>query len=67
MEVLDKKDEPIPGIYTAGINTGGWVGETYYIKTTCTTFAFAISSGRLTAESAVEASVATQSEKEDRR
>ena len=67
MEVLDKQDELIPGIYTAGIDTGGWVGETYYIKTTGTTFAFAISSGRLTAESAVEASVATQSEKEDTR
>ena len=58
MEVLDKEDEPIPGIYAAGIDTGGWVGEIYYIKTPGTTFAFAISSGRLTAESAVEASVA---------
>jgi NADPH-dependent glutamate synthase beta subunit-like oxidoreductase/NAD-dependent dihydropyrimidine dehydrogenase PreA subunit len=54
MEVLDKKDIPIPGIYAAGIDTGGWVGDTYCIRTTGTTFAFAINSGRIAGESAVE-------------
>jgi ferredoxin len=54
MEVLDKKDIPIPCIYAAGIDTGGWVGDTYCIRTTGTTFAFAINSGRIAGESAVE-------------
>ena len=54
MEVLDKKDIPIPGIYAAGIDTGGWVGDTYCIRTTGTTFAFAINSGRIAGESAVK-------------
>jgi NADPH-dependent glutamate synthase beta subunit-like oxidoreductase len=54
MEVLDKKGVPIPGIYAAGIDTGGWVGDTYCIRTTGTTFAFAINSGRIAGECAVE-------------
>jgi fumarate reductase flavoprotein subunit len=54
MEVLDKKDIPIPGIYAAGIDTGGWVGDTYCIRTTGTTFGFAINSGRIAGENAVK-------------
>jgi NADPH-dependent glutamate synthase beta subunit-like oxidoreductase len=54
MEVLDKHDKAIPGLYAAGIDTGGWVGDTYCIKTTGTTFAFAINSGRIAGENAVE-------------
>ena len=54
MEVLDKKGIPIPGIYAAGIDTGGWVGDTYCIRTTGTTFAFAINSGRIAGENAVK-------------
>jgi len=54
MEVLDKKGVPMPGIYAAGIDTGGWVGDTYCIRTTGTTFAFAINSGRIAGENAVK-------------
>jgi NADPH-dependent glutamate synthase beta subunit-like oxidoreductase len=54
MEVLDKHGKVIPGLYAAGIDTGGWVGDTYCIKTTGTTFAFAINSGRIAAENAVK-------------
>ena len=54
MEVLDKKGIPIPGIYAAGIDTGGWVGDTYCIRTTGTTFAFAINSGRIAGEHAAK-------------
>jgi NADPH-dependent glutamate synthase beta subunit-like oxidoreductase len=53
MEVLDKEGVPIPGIYAAGIDTGGWVGDTYCIRTTGTTFAFAVNSGRIAGENAV--------------
>jgi NADPH-dependent glutamate synthase beta subunit-like oxidoreductase len=67
MEVLDKHDKAIPGLYAAGIDTGGWVGDTYCIKTTGTTFAFAINSGRIAGESVFEKiSLATKSEKEAR-
>jgi fumarate reductase flavoprotein subunit len=52
MEVLDKQGKPIPGLYAAGIDTGGWVGDTYCIRTTGTTFAFAINSGRIAGENA---------------
>lgn len=54
MEVLDKQGKPIPGLYAAGIDTGGWVGDTYCIRATGTTFAFAINSGRIAGESAVD-------------
>ena len=65
MEVLDKHGRAISGLYAAGIDTGGWVGDTYCIKTTGTTFAFAINSGRIAGENAVENNpVATESKKE---
>jgi NADPH-dependent glutamate synthase beta subunit-like oxidoreductase len=54
MEVLDVRGKPIPGLYAAGIDTGGWVGDTYCIRTTGTTFAFAINSGRIAGENAVK-------------
>ena len=54
MEVLDRQDNPIPGLYAAGIDTGGWVGDTYCIRTTGTTFAFAINSGRIAGENAAK-------------
>jgi NADPH-dependent glutamate synthase beta subunit-like oxidoreductase len=52
MEVLDKHGNRIPGLYAAGIDTGGWVGDTYCVRTTGTTFAFAINSGRIAGENA---------------
>ena len=52
MEILNREGDPIPGLYAAGIDTGGWVGDTYCIRTTGTTFAFAINSGRIAGESA---------------
>ncbi len=54
MEVLDKEGKAIPGLYAAGIDTGGWVGDTYCIRTTGTTFAFAVNSGRIAGENATE-------------
>jgi len=54
MEVLDKHGKAIPGLYAAGIDTGGWVEDTYCIRLSGMTFAFAINSGRIAAENAVQ-------------
>jgi len=54
MEVLDTQGKAVPGLYGAGIDTGGWVGDTYCVRLTGTTFAFAINSGRIAAENAVK-------------
>lgn len=52
MEVLDKKDEPIPGLYAVGSDTGGWQGDTYCLELSGSTLAFAIASGRIAGENA---------------
>jgi NADPH-dependent glutamate synthase beta subunit-like oxidoreductase len=52
MEVLDRQGKSVPGLYAAGIDTGGWIGDTYCVQTTGTTFAFAINSGRIAGENA---------------
>ena len=52
MEVLDRKDEPIKGLYAAGNDTGGWETDTYNIHLSGTTFGFAINSGRIAGENA---------------
>ena len=54
MEVVDQNDEPIVGLYAAGSDTGGWEGDTYCLILTGSTFAFAISSGRIAGENAVD-------------
>jgi fumarate reductase flavoprotein subunit len=52
MEVLDKNDNPIPGLYAAGIDTGGWEVDSYNAVLSGTTFGFAINSGRIAGENA---------------
>ena len=52
MEVLDKQDRPIPGLYAAGVDTGGWVSETYFIKLSGYAFGYAVNSGRIAGEDA---------------
>lgn len=54
MEVLGKEEDPIPGLYAAGIDTGGWEPETYNQFLTGTTFGFSINSGRIAGENAAE-------------
>jgi hypothetical protein len=44
MQIFDKKDIPIKGLYAAGIDTGGWSGDTYNFSLTGTGLAFAINS-----------------------
>jgi len=53
MEVLNKSDLPIPGLYAAGADTGGWEWDTYNLKLSGSAFAFAISSGRIAGENAL--------------
>jgi len=53
MEVLDKSDNIIPGLYAAGNDTGGWELDTYNALLTGATVSFALSSGRICGENAV--------------
>ncbi len=53
-EVLDKQDNPIPGLYAAGVDTGGWESETYCDVLSGHAFGFAINSGRIAGENAAK-------------
>jgi fumarate reductase flavoprotein subunit len=52
MQVLNHQDDPIPGLYAAGSDTGGWTSDTYCGKLPGTTFGFALNSGRIAGEMA---------------
>ena len=54
MQVIDTEGSPISGLYAAGVTTGGWEGETYDYNLTGHLVGFAINSGRIAGESAVE-------------
>jgi fumarate reductase flavoprotein subunit len=54
MEVLDQRDKPIPGLYDAGSDTGGWESDTYCLSLSGSTFGFAINSGRIAGENAAK-------------
>jgi fumarate reductase flavoprotein subunit len=52
MEILDNDDNPIPGLYAAGVTTSGWEAETYCGELSGSAFGFAINSGRIAGENA---------------
>ena len=52
MEVLNHQNIPIPGLFAAGNDTGGWESDTYSLILPGTTFGFAINSGRIAGENA---------------
>jgi fumarate reductase flavoprotein subunit len=52
MEILDSSDNPIPGLFAAGVITSGWESETYCSDLSGSAFGYAINSGRIAAESA---------------
>jgi fumarate reductase flavoprotein subunit len=52
MEVVDQNDDPIPGLFAGGNDTGGWEPDTYNINLAGSTFGIAINSGRIAGESA---------------
>ncbi len=51
MEVLDRHGAAIPGLYAAGVDTGGWTGDTYCADLPGTAFGYAVNSGRIAGES----------------
>jgi len=53
MEVLDKSENIMPGLYAAGNDTGGWELDTYNALLTGATVSFALSSGRICGENAI--------------
>jgi fumarate reductase flavoprotein subunit len=53
-EVIDHEDNPIPGLYAAGIDTGGWESDTYNIYLYGHAFGFALNSGRIAGENAIK-------------
>lgn len=54
MEALDKNDDPIPGLYAAGIETGGTEWDSYNMGVSGHAFGFAINSGRIAGEEATK-------------
>ena len=52
MEVLDEQANPIPGLYAAGVDTGGWMADTYCALCPGTAFGYALNSGRIAGENA---------------
>jgi fumarate reductase flavoprotein subunit len=53
-EVLDKEDNPIPGLYAAGVAAGGWQGDAYCAVTSGAASGFAVNSGRIAGENAAK-------------
>lgn len=53
MEVIDQEDNAIPGLYAAGSTTGGWETENYCYELTGHLLGFALNSGRIAGENAV--------------
>ena len=53
-EVLDKQGCPIPGLYAAGVDTGGWESTTYCMRLPGHAFGFAVYSGRIAGENAAK-------------
>lgn len=54
MEVLDQKDNPIPGLYAGGDTAGGIQSETYCMHLPGSALSFAINSGRIAGENAAK-------------
>jgi fumarate reductase flavoprotein subunit len=54
MEVVDKKESPIPGLYTGGMDAGGIYGDSYDVKTCGGTLSFGVNSGRIAAKNALK-------------
>jgi fumarate reductase flavoprotein subunit len=52
MEVLDQNDTRIPGLFAAGVDTGGWTSDSYCASLPGTAFGYALNSGRIAGESA---------------
>jgi len=51
-EVLNNEDEPIPGLYAAGNETGATDGESYNMALSGHSFSFAVNTGRIAGQQA---------------
>jgi fumarate reductase flavoprotein subunit len=54
MEVLNHQDDPIPGLYAVGNDTGGWESDTYSLILSGFDLGFAVNSGRIAGETAAQ-------------
>jgi fumarate reductase flavoprotein subunit len=54
MEVVDKKETPIPGLYAGGMDAGGIYGDSYDVITCGGTLAFGVNSGRIAGKNALK-------------
>ncbi|MBP2656508.1 MAG: Succinate dehydrogenase/fumarate reductase, flavoprotein subunit [Firmicutes bacterium] len=54
MQLLDKKDEPIPGLYAAGVDIGGTDSDTYACSAACHSIGWSLASGRIAGENAAK-------------
>lgn len=54
MEVLDEQHNPIPGLYAAGVDTGGTDSDTYNVHLRGHSFGFTLNSGRIAGECAAD-------------
>jgi fumarate reductase flavoprotein subunit len=59
-EVLDKDDNPIPGLYAAGVDSGGWESATYCWHIPGHAFGFSVYSGRIAGENAAKFALGTK-------
>ena len=53
-EALDKDHKAIPGLYVAGNDAGGFYGDSYGITSSGGTMGFAVNTGRIAGENALE-------------
>jgi fumarate reductase flavoprotein subunit len=54
MEVVDKKENFIPGLYAGGMDAGGIYGDSYDVITCGGTLAFGVNSGRIAGRNALK-------------
>ena len=54
MEVVDKEDRPIPGLYAGGIDVGGVYGDSYDVYAAGGALGFAVNSGRIAGKNALK-------------
>jgi len=54
MEVVDKEEDPIPGLYAGGMDAGGVYGDSYDVYATGGALGFAFNSGRIAGRNALK-------------
>jgi fumarate reductase flavoprotein subunit len=54
MQVINHQNNPIPGLYAAGTDAGGWETDTYNVHLSGSAFGFPLNSGRIAGENALE-------------